>query len=83
MSLTGGDYEAFPEKWQRVLFIPFTVGRVKQVDSSQFEYSDSFKEFIANLETFRVKFEVPDEYKDPKNKGSYAPDYTGNWWGWN
>jgi hypothetical protein len=58
------DYTALPEKWQRTLFIPFIIGRMKQVDASQFEYSDSFAEFQSNLVQFKTKYAIPDEYKD-------------------
>lgn len=77
------EYTGFPEKWQRTLFIPFVVGRMKQADSSQFEYSDSYSEFTAALMTFKMKYNIPDEYKDTTEQLSFAPDYTGNYWGWN
>lgn len=76
------DYVAFPEKWQRVLFIPFVVGRIKAVDSSQFEYSDNYMEFASNLGQFKAKFPVPDEYKDANEPVSFEPSFTGNLWGW-
>jgi hypothetical protein len=76
------EYLGFPEKWQRTLFIPFVVGRMKAVDSSQFEYSDSYNEFTSNLMVFNLKFPVPEEYKDPNEPESYAFDPTGNYWGW-
>jgi hypothetical protein len=77
------DYIALPEKWQRTLFIPFIVGRMKQVDASQFEYSDSFAEFQNNLVQFKTKYAIPDEYKDTSDVVSFEPDFTGNPWGWN
>lgn len=52
-----------PEKWQRMLLIPFAVGRIKQKDSSQFEYSDAYSEFKDNLVTFKHKYNVPTIYK--------------------
>lgn len=55
---------AFPEKWQRALLIPFGVGRIKQLDSSQFEYSDSYNEFLTNLQDFKVKYTIPEDYRD-------------------
>jgi hypothetical protein len=82
-STNSEDYTGFPEKWQRSLFIPFVVGRMKQVDSSQFEYNDSYSEFTSSLATFKMKYTVPDEYKDTTEQLSFAPDYTGNPWGWN
>lgn len=76
------DYTAFPEKWQRALVIPFVMGRIKQVDSSQFEYSDSFKEFMSNLTLFKAKFPIPDAYQDTNESTSFEPDYTGNNYNW-
>jgi hypothetical protein len=77
------DYTALPEKWQRTLFIPFVIGRMKQVDASQFEYSDSFAEFQGNLVQFKTKYAIQDEYKDTADVVSFEPDFTGNPWGWN
>ena len=76
------EYEAFPEKWQRSLFIPFVVGRIKAVDSSQFEYSDNYSEFMNNLLVFNLKYPVPEEYKDTNEPESFAHDFTGALWGW-
>ena len=70
LSLNNSDEEPpFPEKWQRALIIPFTVGRIKQKDSSQFEYSDSYAEFMANLDEFKARYEIPEEYIDPDSHG--------------
>jgi hypothetical protein len=77
-----GDYAGFPEKWQRALFIPFVVGRMKAVDASQFEYSDNYNEFAANLLLFKTKFPVPAEYQDENEKKSFEPDFTGIYWSW-
>jgi hypothetical protein len=76
------EYEGFPEKWQRSLFVPFVIGRMKQVDASQFEYSDNYGEFSNNLLVFNLKYPVPDEYKDSNEPESYAHDFTPNYWGW-
>lgn len=59
----------FPEKWQRTLLIPFGVGRVKQYDSSKFEYTDSYSEFLVNLEEMAASYIVPEEYKDLSGQG--------------
>ena len=80
--LDSEEYIGFPEKWQRSLFIPFVVGRVKAVDASQFEYSDSYNEFANNLLVFNLKFPVPDEYKDTNEPESFEHDFTTNYWGW-
>jgi hypothetical protein len=76
------EYVGFPDKWQRALFIPFVVGRVKAVDASQFEYNDQYSEFSANLDLFKLKFPVPDEYKDTNESVSFEPDFTGGYWNW-
>jgi hypothetical protein len=76
------EYTGFPEKWQRSLFIPFVVGRMKAVDSSQFEYNDNYGEFQSNLMVFNLKYPVPEEHKDTNEPESYAHDFTGNLWGW-
>jgi hypothetical protein len=80
--LDTSEYAGFPEKWQRSLFIPFVVGRMKAVDGSQFEYSDNYSEFQNNLLVFNLKFPVPDEYKDTNEPDSYEHDFTTNYWGW-
>lgn len=77
------EYTGFPEKWQRTTILPFVVARMKQVDSSQFEYNDSFSEFANGLATFKMKYTIPDEFKDTSEVLSFPPDFTGNYWGWN
>jgi hypothetical protein len=76
------EYQGFPEKWQRTLLIPFVVGRMKAVDASQFEYTDMYNEFAANLSLFKMKFPVPEVYKDVNEAKSFEPDFTGNYWSW-
>lgn len=78
------EYVGFPDKWQRALLIPFAVGRIKQRDSSQFEYSDAYSEFFANLQLFKSKYRIPDEYKDnDAETGSYQIDFNQNMFRWN
>lgn len=76
------EYAGFPEKWQRVLLIPFVVGRVKAVDASQFEYMDNYNEFATNLALFKAKFPIPEAYKDLNESTSFAPDFENNYWSW-
>lgn len=76
------DYEGFPEKWQRALFIPFVVGRMKAVDSSQFEYNDNYSEFSANLLQFKTKYKIPTKYKDADERTSFPPSFAGNYFVW-
>lgn len=54
-----------PDKWTRLLVVPFATARMKQQDSSQFEYSDLYAQFLANLDEFASQYTVPDIYKDP------------------
>jgi hypothetical protein len=76
------EYEGFPETWQRALLIPFTVGRIKQTDSSQFEYSDAYGEFQDNLMTFQAHYVIPEQYKSTSVSSSHATDFTSNYWRW-
>ena len=53
-----------PETWVRVMLLPFAAGRIKTKDSSQFEYSDLYAEFLDGLVTFKARYTIPDIYKD-------------------
>ena len=75
-------YEGFPETWQRALLVPFTVGRIKQTDSSQFEYSDAYGEFQDNLITFQTKYLIPEKYKSTSVSSSFETDLSGSLWRW-
>lgn len=85
-----------PEKWVRRLFIPFIAGRTKQVDSSQFEYSDFYAEFESAMGDFMANYPIPDAYKDTSGD-QYVDPVTGEikyytsdvydkppipWWRW-
>lgn len=52
------------ETWQRLLLIPFAVGRMKQQDSSKFEYDDHYMKFQDNLSTFVMQYEIPLQYRN-------------------
>ena len=76
-----------PEKWIRTLIIPFGVGRIKQRDSSEFEYTNAYREFQHNLDTFKAKYDIPEEYQDEEGSNSsyestiyQEPPYR--WWNW-
>jgi hypothetical protein len=75
------DYPGFPETWQRTLLVPFMAGRIKQADSSQFEYSDAYGEFTDNMIEFKRKYPIPEEYQAAIIK-SYAADFEGNYFTW-
>lgn len=77
------EYEGFSETWQRALLVPFTLGRIKQTDSSQFEYSDAYGEFQDNLIEFKSKYKIPDKYKTVETQTSFEPDFSGNYYTWN
>lgn len=66
------DEPAFPEKWQRMLIIPFVKARIKEKDSSQFEWEVGYDQFYDNLNTFIAKYPIPEEYKDPESRGNHA-----------
>lgn len=73
------EYTAFPDKWIRMLIVPFAAGRIKENDSSQFEYIDWYRQFDLNLERFKKDYKIPEEFLDPDaNHGRYVDDYTHN-----
>lgn len=72
----------FPENWQRIVLVPYVGAKIKQKDSSQFEYMDLYNQFQQGLNTMKSKYTVPDEYKSSDLNESFAPDFTGNPYGW-
>jgi hypothetical protein len=68
-----------PDKWQRVLLIPFVAAKIKQMDASQFEYNDYFGQFQFALTQFKANYTVPDEYKDSDSSDSIEPSFDGNY----
>lgn len=80
------DVPAFPEKWQRMLIIPFTKGRIKEKDSSQFEWEVAYEQFFANLESFKLHYVIPDEFVDDENNSAIGPSILEGkpyiWGGW-
>ena len=53
-----------PETWVRTILLPFAAGRIKTKDSSQFEYSDLYAEFVDGLINFKANYIIPDIYRD-------------------
>ena len=53
-----------PDKWVRNLIIPFAKGRVKEKDSSQFEWEVGYNTFITNLSDFSNSYKVPLQFVD-------------------
>lgn len=81
------DEPVFPEKWQRGLIIPFVKGRIKEKDSSQFEWEAGYEEFYMNLQIFVREYNIPDEYKDVDERYHGVEDALVNnvpygWGGW-
>lgn len=73
------EYEAFPDHWQRILLVSFAAGRIKENDSSQFEYMDWYQQFEQNLQEFESKYEVPLEFQDLLTKTRrYEEDQSHN-----
>lgn len=80
------DEPIFNETWQRLLIIPFAKGRIKEKDSSEFEWEEGYEQFFANIENFKVQYEVPDEYKadldadvSKRSIVTYEPYGWGGW----
>jgi hypothetical protein len=84
VSLNASDveYPGFNENWQRTLLIPFAVGRSKQKESSQFEYSDAYNQFYASLIEFKSRYIIPEEYKDNNTPTSYEIDLSQSPYRW-
>lgn len=81
------DEPAFPEKWQRMLVVPYMKARIKEKDSSQFEWEVGYEQFFENLLLFKKNYEIPEEYKDSSSKKGiseksiieYEPYGWGGW----
>jgi hypothetical protein len=52
------------------------------MDSSQFEYSDAYSEFMGNLEKFEQDVIIPDEYKAVVKPRYVVEDLSTSPWGW-
>lgn len=79
------DEPAFPEKWQRALIIPFVKGRIKEKDSSQFEWEVAYDQFYVNLDHFKTDYPIPEEYKDEEARSLYGTELNNVpyiWGGW-
>lgn len=76
------EYAGFPEKWQRTLLVPFAVGRSKQKEGSQFEYTDAYTEFVNNVTLFKSKYPIPDEYRDTTETSVIVHDYSNDYYKW-
>lgn len=72
----------FPEVWQRLVLVPYVAARIKQKDSSQFEYMDLFGQFGAGLAKMKAKYTVPAEYQDETIQDQFEPDFSGHYNNW-
>lgn len=73
------EYTAIPDKWISMLIVPFAAGRIKENDSSQFEYLDWYRQFDMSLERFKTDYRVPEEFIDPDSQnGRYEDDFSNN-----
>jgi hypothetical protein len=68
--------DAINETWQRMLFVPYAAGRIKENDSSQFEYTDWYTQFDLNLQKFKSGVVIPDKYVDTSLSGGM---FEGVW----
>lgn len=59
------EYTDLPETWIRTLIVPYASGRIKENDSSQFEYLDWYGQYDANLVQFKANYNIPLVYIDP------------------
>lgn len=74
---------SFPVVWQHAVLVPYVGAKIKQKDSSQFEYMDLYGQFQKGLLNMKSKYTVPDAYKSTEIVESFAPDFTGNYYSWN
>lgn len=66
----------FPEKYQRTVLVPFAVGRIKQADSSQFEYTDAYIQFSDGLMEMLTSYPVPTAYQEAVNTSVTSDIYS-------
>jgi hypothetical protein len=72
-----------PEKWQRLLLVTWAAARIKQNDSSQFEYQDLYTQFRDNLLQFKTYYNAPDEYKESGvDNDTLQTDFSNSPWSW-
>lgn len=73
-----------PEKWIRMLIIPYVKGRIKEKDSSQFEWESGYEQFFTNMHEFAAKYKIPEKYKAQDNNpaGNMLNNVPFGWGGW-
>lgn len=72
---------AIPETWQRMLLVNYAAARVKQNDSSQFEYSDLYAQFEHALSKFKSSYNIPEEYR-LTSQGPRMTDWNNHTYHW-
>ena len=80
LSLEADEEPAIPETWQRLLLVVYASARVKQMDSSQFEYSDLYAQFEHSLGKFKTTYKIPEEYK--LSSGFAQSDFGNDYYRW-
>lgn len=66
------DEPALPEMWQRMLLVPYAKARIKEKDSSQFEWEIGYEQFFENLLQFKKRYIIPEEYRDTEGKSQIS-----------
>lgn len=81
------DEPAFPEKWQRMLIVPFAKARIKEKDSSQFEWEVAYEQFYENMDLFKTTYTIPEEFLDENSRNKKGLNIVTSgppfiWGGW-
>lgn len=69
---TMDDEPVIPEKWQRMLIVPYVKARIKEQDSSQFEWEVGYEQFFENMLLFKKHYTIPEAYKDSDSKSGIS-----------
>lgn len=70
------EYADIPDHWIRMLIVPYAAGRIKENDSSQFEYMDWYAQFDLNMKKFLDSYEIPEEFKGAEKTKFFEEDYS-------
>lgn len=80
---TSSEEHVIPRKYLETVLVPFAVGRLKQTDASQFEFTEAYAQFRDALGNMKAKYNIPEEYKDT-DVTNHIIDYSGEntWYRW-
>ena len=80
---TSSEDHVIPRKYLETVLVPFAVGRLKQTDASQFEFTEAYAQFREALGAMKTRYVVPEEYKDT-DTNHHVIDYSGenSWHRW-